>query len=327
MAHAEEKKRSNEEWKWLSSAESDTPISPTEKCKYDYHSEGWKYYLLIKLDLQDWWDEFNGKLDKKGKVFYKTLDQFIKHKTHNPRQRKWLQEMMGPIPEQFGKKRLPVPWLGDWYRRRKNGSWSIDNKIQLKGLRKAIERQSDSMEAIKACAPFLVQEMLQYTRLTEKINSVFGNEPFLDEAPTSRNNKIRFRTYMNMLGKVTGMKMRLIQEWMRVNGIDPRNPHEMWDMTTLAQLSGSLGAAGAITGFTAGMNVPQLGSPMSPFNTQPQYTKDTILLAGHLTEHARIFKKPLKSLDNDVVDVKTVSSKVDKKDKANGKSNGKHSTQ
>ncbi len=323
---SEPQKNSSKQWAWLGK-EAELPIIPSEKCRYDYDSKGWKYYLTIKFDLQDWWDEFNSKLDKRGSVYFKTLDQFIRHKSTSSQQRQWLKEMLGHQPEDFGKKRLSVPWLGDWYRRRKNGSWSIDNKIQLKGLQKAIESTVDSTEAIKACAPFLIQEMLQYEKLREKINNVFGNEPFFrDEAPTSNSNKKRFRTYMSMLTKVTGMKVRLIQEWMRINGIDPRNPHEMWDMATLAQLSGSIGAAGALTGFTAASNINGI-QPGNPFNLpQPSnvVSPTTYLLAEHLAEHARIFKKPLKSLDSVEKDipVKDVSSK---KEKANGKSNGKHS--
>ena len=315
--------KSRKEWQWLDREDSETPINPIEKQRHTYKGDAWKYYLLIKPDLQEWWDEFNGKLDKRGKVYFKNLGVFIRSKTRNGKQKEWLRYMLGPKPEDLGEKKQEIPWLGDWSKRRKNGYWSIDNKIQLKGLKKAIESNADSMDAIKACAPFLIQEMLQYTKLQEKVHQVFGGEPFLDEAPTSKPNVHRFRTYMHMLGKITGLKVRLVQEWMRVNGIDPRNPHEMWDMATLAQLSGSIGAAGALTGFTAGMSLQPGQQPA--FGSQPQnvVSPTAYLLAEHLTEHARIFKKPLPPLSEEGV-VKEAKPKESSKDKTNGKSNGKH---
>jgi hypothetical protein len=295
-----------------------------------YDTAGWKFYLRIKELLPDLWYEFNGavKADSKNrtKQRYRDIEHFAKHKFKDHKERKWFVWMCSPNKvyrrEAKNHKRYNVPWLGDWYARRRNGYWETENKEQIKYLQKAIKENVQSSQAIRATAPFIVKSLMRWERLSDKVDSLFQGEPFVDENhPGSKNNIQRFKLYTSMHAEIENLKVSVYEWWMRIHGIDPKNPHEMADMATMAQMVGQSAAAGALTGYTAGNFQPIVneqgkanGSHVLQVNGQGVVIPpDALLLAQHLVKNATTFKRPLPPI---------VEGELVKEDKVKEKSNG-----
>src|ERR1039458_992659 len=183
-----------------------------------FTSEGWKFYLKIKDLIPDWWAEFNGALNNShnnfhNKVKYRNIESFGKKKFKHSQERQYFLWMIGPkriwerdALSQKHSKRHVVPWLGDWNKRRLNGYWVTDNREQIKGLKAAILDNVESSQAIKATAPFIVQDLMRWVRLNEKIDKLFDGEPFSDDKPNSKSNLERVKLYMQLRSQVIDLR-------------------------------------------------------------------------------------------------------------------------
>src|ERR1039457_2936065 len=117
----------------------DAPITPESKDENKYTHSGWKFYAHIRTYLNTYWNEFNSTLDSKGRVKYKTVRAFIKDKFKKSADRDMFYIMVCPYEEyeilsavDYGKSNKKVlPWLGDWYSRRRNGYWQEPNSVYI----------------------------------------------------------------------------------------------------------------------------------------------------------------------------------------------------
>ena len=321
----------------------DEPITALEEDgkkshETSYTSAGWKFYIRIKEYIPDWWYEFNGKLNHKateeGRVRYRNINSFVNKKFKHSRDRELFGWMVGPkrIWEREAKSQKKsdkhiVPWLGDWDKRRKNGYWATENREQIKGLARAIKENVEGAQAIRATSPFIVQSLMRWVRLQDKIDELFDGQPFLmDEKPTSKNNYQRYKLYTQLHEQAEQLKNKTIEMWMRIHGVNPSNPHEMQDMATMAMLVGQSSAASALTGFTAALGnnnpnfqaIQQDGKPngnhtLNIGGDQVIISPDALLLAQHLVQHSQTFKKALPAIDGEII-----NKPVDKKEKTNG---------
>lgn len=288
------------------------PINPIEsqRNKIDANSKAYTYYRKIQERLPDWWEQFNGKLDKNGRLKYGTIRDFILSKvTRGSKEYGWLLKMIGPDQKpEPGEKRI-VPWLGDWERRRQTGFGVLDNMEKVKPLVEAIQKNLEAAESIRSFAPLHLSDVMLYQKMIEQVQEAFSGKIFLDGDPLSSKNIARFKAYQSMVKTLVLMKQRIGLEWIRVHGVDPMNPHEMRDMV---QLAGSIGGAAMLTGIAAGQRMVQ--GPNGQTVMQPRFTDDALLLAEHLTQHAHTFKKPLPTIEAEVL-----PQKDEKKEKTNGK--------
>jgi hypothetical protein len=316
-------KREQEDW--LEDEEELEILSDEAKSSKEYESAGWKFYLKLKDLLPDWWREFNGEVTyrkHKGSMnHHRCIESFAKKKLKDKLERKFFIWMVSPkkvweqeaLSKHGNKKR--VPWLGDWEAKRKNGYW-LTNRALVGSLRKAVRENLESGKAIRATAPFIIQVLMRRQRLVEKINEKFQGEPFYaDERLDSKNNQRRVNTYRKMLLEAESDIFGAIHEWMRIHGVNPKNPHEMADMATLAALSGQVGASAALTGMTAGLNMqPIPGQNGSHLLTTGDgnnvvVSLDALMLAAQLRNHESTFKRPLPVIE---------AEEVPKKEKTNG---------
>lgn len=303
----------------------------------NYQSPGWKFYVKIKDQLSDLWYEFNSAVKDKSKVKYRDAHSFAKRKFKDKEQRKYFEWMISPkkvwLEEASSSKgKYVVPWLGDWSKRRQTGYWNTETKEHIKGLTNAIKENVESSQAIRATAPFIVQELMRCIRLKEKIDDLFGGEPFDGTELNPKKQSSRFKHYRTMHNDVwTDMQSR-INMWMIIHGVSPTNPHEMQDMATLAQLIGQSSAASALTGMTAGLGInsslpgqPQTdntGTTLVLNGNKVEIPLDALLLAQHLVKHSTTFNKPLPAIiDAEVIKKEDKEEKVNGKDKHNGKAN------
>lgn len=327
-------KQQQDDRDWIDELEEDPVLPDKTSDKEHTKSDGWKFYLRVKDQLPDWWEEFNGTdVSKKHgiKRKYRDVKHLAKAKLKDRTSRQYLIWMIGPKSvwkeeaRAENSSKYMVPWLGDWYQRRRNGAWLDGNKPVIKQLRKAIKEQLDSNKSIKAAAPFIVQMLLRKVKLQEKIDEMFAGEPFYsDERPDSKNNKQRFHYYLSLCNEVDKSITKCIHEWMRLNGVNPKNPHEMADMATMVGAFGQVGASAALTGMMTGMQmIPNQDGTPSGSHMLPMgdghgivVTPDALLLAKHLSDHGKTFNKPFQTIEQDAVIVE--------EEKPNGKANGKH---
>jgi len=274
---------------------------------------GYKFYTKIREYLAAWWEEFNGDLDKYGRLKHATLRHYIKHKTHKEAERVWLHQMLGPSstrPEVCA-----VPWLGDWEKRRRCGFGVLDQPEKIRPLIKMIANNMQAVESIKSLTPVLIEELLQYNSLQKQIHEAFAGQAFLKSGKADeKNNTSRFNTYKTLLWSVTELKIKVIAEIMRVHGVNPNTPEQMRD---IAQIAGGVGAAAALTGLAAGQRSLGIGVPSSDGSMIAPFTYDAFKMAEHLTRHAHTFKKPLSA--------PVIEQEVEEEDSSSSssKSNGK----
>jgi hypothetical protein len=296
------------------------PIIPSNKIKQNVStsSPGYKFYAKIRDYLPEYWDDFSTTIYK-GKPKYRTVRTFAQKKFKSKTEQRLFILMTASVDEweahshtEQGKSdKHTCPWLGDWEAKRRNGYWT-SNTVHARYLKNALKETVESSKAIKATAPFILQMLMRWSKMEEKIDLAFGGEPFLEDNPSSSKNSQRFRAYKDALQAVTDQKLKLIREWMRIHGVNPDSPNEMFNMGVLAQLTGQVGAAAALTGFAAGQQGFALQNPQG---APTIISRDSLLLADHLTQHRAQYIDAV--IDDDVVHQQTHDKD---KEKVNGKS-------
>lgn len=295
---------SDEQLDSIINAETKPPIRPSRVLRH--RSEGKAYEFYKSVNWPEWWEEFNGELDKNGYPRYRSVWAFIKVKTKEKKKQDWLYQMIGPKPEFDPTKRvkLLVPWLGDWAEIRNNGLWSFEDPGKLKALAQAIKERQQTADAARSLAPLVFQELSRWARLEERLEQVFMGRPFLDDkAPAHKDNLKRARNYFRLLGTVAENKRRWMREWCRIHGFDPEFiGHTMLDMAKMGMaVSGQVGAAAALTGAIAagGQIPPQNLTAGGPAVGLPEgVTVMDAILAGILNKKSEIYGMQLpESLD------------------------------
>jgi hypothetical protein len=93
---------------------------------------------------------------------------------------------------------------------------------------RAFNQALQATQAVRAMATLLEHERMRYVGLQEEIEAAFGGRVFLsDEPPTSVKNIRRFRTYLDMRKSATTIIVKLIDELIHVQTIDPNHPPEV----------------------------------------------------------------------------------------------------
>jgi hypothetical protein len=251
---------------------------------FSNNNPAYRYYQTIAPKLARWWDEFSGELDpKNGGPRYRTVHQFAVAKSKDAREQEWIAQMIGPEPAAFnwkckdnGKngKWLRVPWLGDWKARRTNGYWAPEHPAKIKSLVRSLKDKLQGFEAVQSSAPYLVQEMATYMRLSEQVDQVFAGQALDLNEGISDKNKARFYTYLEMKKAVTRVKLRLLHEWWTCHGLSTNGQPVM--ITQVNQMFQNAGMA-------------------TPAGMMDTNVKDlqAIKLARMLQTHAENFDMPL----------------------------------
>jgi hypothetical protein len=174
--------------------------------KEDKRGPGYKYYLKIAGSFQEWWEEWNTTLDKKGKLKYRSVWQFAQAKTRNKKEQNWVVQMIGPEPK-TPSGNIAVPWLGDWKQRRQSGYSVPIFPSEIRNITRALKDKLANVEAVKSLAPYVVQSMMQYERLMQQVNDLFGGQVFdINYPPHHQVNVMRWQRYSVMLKEITLME-------------------------------------------------------------------------------------------------------------------------
>jgi hypothetical protein len=128
------------------------PVNNRVLSRPSKRTKWYKYYKSI--DWLEWWDDFNSSFDGRGQLKYRTVAQFAEAKSkHNELHKQLILEIIGPKPSGQEKKKLRVPWLGDWQCKRRKGSWSLDDiDAIISSHRTTTEKDSERAAALKDAA-------------------------------------------------------------------------------------------------------------------------------------------------------------------------------
>jgi hypothetical protein len=165
----------------LSEADSGDPINPVRGLPLKVHqkSPAYAFYGEIKGQLREWWDEFNTRMDDKGKLYYRTVIKFAREKGKTRLEQELILEMIGPKPElKPGRAKLRVPWLGDWQRRRDNGFWCPRQRSHFQELARSFKEKMVGWDAIRMTAPILIAEWARLEKHQEELDELFGGRQF-----------------------------------------------------------------------------------------------------------------------------------------------------
>lgn len=287
------------------------PIKPLKEYREEVQnkkSKAYKFYFSCLPKLQEWWDEFQTSLDEKGGQRYKNAFQFARAKGKDEMEQEVIYEMIGPEPD---KSRTKVPWLGDWKRKRMAGYYSPALPHSIKKLATACRQELENVKAIKSTAPFLVQELAMYSKMSEAIMDAFNGQMFLpDMAPEDFKNMGRAKAMIVLQKSLTRMKLDLIDRYWKAHGMNSEKPETM---VTLNQQ----------------VNIAQVNAGMDSLTAADV---ETMKLAKMLKAHAENFNMPLptqEELDKDKERARVLFNNDQAKEidgntgKINGKGNGK----
>ena len=263
----------------LTEPDFESPISPSKEFRANKREKPYKFYLYVREKLPAWWEEFNSALDESGMLKYKTVRQFALAKVKNRWQRELICEMLGPRPD---RKRLRVPWLGDWKQRRMGIQAGPPLPEEIKTLAQSFRDKLVAVEAVRSAAPFLIAELARYTKVSEEIDKVFAGQPLdPNQPPDSSENQARFRAYRLMQFSLTRMKLELLNQWMTIHGVDPKDSVQVLELNTISQNR-------MVSGLTSDL---------------PWREMELLKLARALQAHEKNFGLPLpKELLGDVMD-------------------------
>lgn len=148
----------------------------------------------------------------------------------------------------------------------------------------AIEQNSNPIDATRAAAPLLLVQMEHCEWLHQQLDRAFGGmalDP--NDSPLSAKNRRRFRTYFAMQKPIMRLLFRLLDEWMRIHGVDPVHPQQPWEPPVIG------GGTGPRPGLPVqGKSGRQPIVPDQPFSISPE----TALLAKRIEELGRAAKAP-----------------------------------
>lgn len=88
-----------------------------------------------------------------------------------------------------------------------------------------VKQDPERFEIARTAGKYILLELGRYRRMHEQIDEAFGGQPFWPHLrATHPKNRRRFRAYWNMRSQVTGKVLHLLNEFLRVHGIDPKHP-------------------------------------------------------------------------------------------------------
>jgi len=211
-------------------------IVPTRaQPNYEYKKEGagYKYYLTIAQNFDDWWFDFSTRLDKKdGSLKYKTLAQFILSKQKRRFKRQWLRQMIGPKPAPLKGQRgriYEVPYLGDWAKIRK-GNQKVINRAQIAFLRNQVSVYKEMRGRAESTAMIAIREIARCSEYQLRVDAAFAGQVLvLNQSPVSKMNRMRVELYFRWQAKILGRKTEAAKMYFRTLGLSPEGNWNIGD--------------------------------------------------------------------------------------------------
>jgi hypothetical protein len=204
-----------------------------------------------------------------------------------------LWEMIGPEPVQTAtddNESLRVPYLGNWEKRRRNGFYAFEDLTKAKAVQEALKHRHELHEATRALAPLIAKRMAFWYQVRDQITEGYAGKIFEDnKSVTDAQQKERVNAFLEWQHGVEGTILRLEKQWMRIHGVDPRDPGQQW--ITTAALGGNVGEETTVQGQISSGSVLILNG--EEFSLPENISYDSILLAHHLRTHAETFGLPL----------------------------------
>lgn len=251
---------------------------------------------------QEWdklWDEFLFATSPNGRPTYPGAASFARAKFGKPtgpmsKEAEWCLQAIGPQPtDESGKpKRGPVPWLGDWQKRRELGFWSSSETSTSLGA--VLQERRDALEAARALGGISAKWLARLVGLADQLDSYFKGIVFDPNIKDLKEMKVRADIYLGVMEQLLTLTERAQGDFLMAHGVHRD------DVSVLAQMA-AVGARAAIEGVRASNGN---GSP--PVIPAETVNPVVMQMAETFAAKARAFNMPLPDGD--------VQSKVEKED-------------
>jgi hypothetical protein len=190
------------------------------------------------VNWAEWWEEYYTKIDKSGRPFYKSIDQFAASKAGNAKQREFIVWYLGPDNNDEAEEKK---YFGlkpqDWKKKRDTGGWFTESN--LRALSKTIRSQMGALEALRQSGNDVTLNFVQRIgKLAEKVDEAFRGEFFVDDLSLTDNMR-RAEAYLNFHKQLLGMLGQAQDLYAKSHGIN------FSDMQGFASLIAASAAAAA----------------------------------------------------------------------------------
>jgi hypothetical protein len=249
-----------------------------------YRGRAYAFYLRQPWDK--WWEEFCASTMPSGALRYPTTWSFAKAKANGIQEQRWIQGVIGPKPDlEDGRKRPPIPWLGDWQQRRQMGFWFGTEKAEA--LAKVLKDRADGLEAARAVAGISAGWLRRAEGLANQADNYFGGQILIPNLSVKQNRQ-RADLYLRVLKELFQMASKATSNFLACHGI-----HQD-DVTILAQMQ-----AVSIRSAT------QCGIAKASAEMPEGITIDDVLMGKMLRDKAALYKMslPLLGIENNLGDL------------------------
>lgn len=240
---------------------------------------------------QEWdklWDEFLFAVSPNGRSKYPGVATFARAKFGKPtgpltKEAEWCLLAIGPQPtDEDGKpKKITVPWLGDWQKRRDMGFWSSSETS--KSLGAVLQERRDALEAARALGGISAQWLARLVGLADQLDKYFHGVVFDPNIKDLKEMKVRADIYLGIMEQLLSLTERAQGDFLMAHGIHRD------DVSVLAQMA-AVGARVAIEGVRQGQGA------LNP-QTIPAVNPVVQMMAETFDAKARAFNMPLPDAD------------------------------
>ncbi|MDE2101627.1 MAG: hypothetical protein KGL39_30555 [Patescibacteria group bacterium] len=255
---------------------------------------------------EEWWMDFATTMTASGAYKYGTVQQFIRSRTQNTKERAWLYAAIGPAPSDKGAyyqppadadgfkpmpELQPIPWLGDWERRRNDGR--LFKERSAEELARAVEAHATSVDVSRSVSSINVSWLGRFQNFAQQVDNFFGDHVLREELTLGQNQE-RAQLYIALQAKVQELSEKAQRMFLLCHGIKTDD-----DVSMLLQMTG-MAATAALAGAAAGATIA--GDGGAPADAMTQLANNPAFqLAQTMVEKARRYQM---AMPQQIVDVK-----------------------
>lgn len=196
-------------------------------------SKGKQFWKSIKWD--EWWHEFTTELRTDGVYKYPTVWSFAKAKGNTAKEAQLIYYAIGPQPDLPPGKRQPLPYLGDWQKRRREGFWDGEDKV--KAVDALIDERKDALAVAKASSRITLRFIEKIAMASEKIDEYFAGMPLsMAEGIDDKSNFRRLNRWIKAQRDLFAILKEAKELFLLENGI-PADAKELNSFLSMAVFS------------------------------------------------------------------------------------------
>jgi hypothetical protein len=199
-------------------AEGGLHLCPRERVLKRTQSKSYKFYKACRWDK--WWEEFLTARKPDGGMVYRTSWSFARVKAKTEEQRKIIYQAIGPKSIQLSgsqKKRVHVPYLGDWQQLRAKAYFY--DKESIETMRVIVAERLDALEAGRGAATIVLELIAKWMKYDEAIDAAFNYSPVDEKGTDLKAKAVRAGIFLKIKTQTAQVLMQLVGKYLQCHGI------------------------------------------------------------------------------------------------------------